>query len=1056
MMKKTTNLILFLVTFILTGCSFSFSTGTSDSTSSGLTENIDNFEFVVDEKLQYVSEEDYYRLILYAGEEYQIKTTIDESLGNDYYLKYTTNAENDSDFTLTENGYVETNTILEENGVFSIYADLYKKGSNNRIVRKYIIFSLMDGEYANITLTNDNLEFDSATSTDSITMDSGSSYSISYTVSYNVSYVLNFTLKDPSYSSFMNVDNKGNIVTNKTSEDKVGEITIKTIGPSGVLDEIYLKVNLKKSEDFKDELKVYNKLDASEINNGDTLTLYTEQEVAFDVEFNGEEKTNVITIGDPLILTVDNSTNTIKAIKEGTSTVDFTYQEKQVTITINVIKDEVVSIFAENEGSSFIIINDDLHYLDKMYATYQSGSQKEITDNSLISIKISNKDANYKSVLFTYEKVTVTYVVKYYVVNEYKGLSSAYDNNDLFNNSLYGTASVLPNEGTVKILVVPVWFNDSNKFFDESQKDQIIEDIEYTMNGERPNSELKSLKQYYEIQSYGAIKMDITVSDFYTSSTSYKDYTDNNDNSKTYNDNILARDATNWYFNKNTNEKFEDYDLNKDGYLDGLILMYGANYYGLSTDGNSSYAFESTNYGDSEYNYNTYCFCPIGGLYGLAKKEPTTQLTASDLSETYAKDFRRSSRVIIHEVGHMFGNEDLYEKNSSQEKYSPAGGFVMQDNNYGGHDPYHVNQIGWSKPQVYASSDYELGDKITIHLADFQSTGQNIILTNTWNSYDSLYDEYLILELFTPTGLNEFDSKYTYMNSISSGIRLWHVNASLMDYSNNGKNTSEIISGNIYELGSSNYDYENENDTLHLIRNNSNETYNTKSGIPNDNVLFEAGDSFDMETFKSQFINGDKLDNGDKLGWKFVVEEIYMNDDGTYGSIITLERVDNVQTEFSTTIALNRSDLETPDGEEDYSEEIFGKDGEFSFIYKYVTPPSYYEQGYPISSKGMCLFASSDGNGGYIDLSINPVDGKEVRINSISIAYSRLTKASLTVIVDGQNLQGQQFTPTVDGAYGYIFDVNSTSVRIQNQYNETIDHWSVLSILEITIDYTII
>lgn len=53
MMKKTTNLILFLVTFILTGCSFSFSTGTSDSTSSGLTEIIDNFEFVVDDKFQF-------------------------------------------------------------------------------------------------------------------------------------------------------------------------------------------------------------------------------------------------------------------------------------------------------------------------------------------------------------------------------------------------------------------------------------------------------------------------------------------------------------------------------------------------------------------------------------------------------------------------------------------------------------------------------------------------------------------------------------------------------------------------------------------------------------------------------------------------------------------------------------------------------------------------------------------------------------------------------------------------------------------------------------------
>ena len=65
-------------------------------------------------------------------------------------------------------------------------------------------------------------------------------------------------------------------------------------------------------------------------------------------------------------------------------------------------------------------------------------------------------------------------------------------------------------------------------------------------------------------------------------------------------------------------------------------------------------------------------------MYGLAKKEPTTQLTVSDLSETYAKNFRSSARIIIHEVGHMFGNVDLYENSrANEDKYSPAGGFEI-------------------------------------------------------------------------------------------------------------------------------------------------------------------------------------------------------------------------------------------------------------------------------------------------------------------------------------------------------------------------------------------
>lgn len=1062
-MKKYNNPLFILIlvfSLFLSGCSFIPPISSSNPSNSTPSITVTDFEFVTDDRLTYSEEEKYYSLDLYADEKYQIRTTIDDLLGDDYYLKYTTNAEDDDhSFTLTETGYIETASSIDDFSISSVYAELYKKGETRRIARKYIILSTLTGDYANITLTNDNLSFESDTSTYTMTMDSGSGFNISYSVSYNTAYVLSIFLKDPSCSSFVSVDDKGEITTNKIGEDKVVEIVIKATGSSGVLDEVYLKINLKKSEEIKDELIVYNKFNASEVKDGDTITIYKEQELSFDVLYNGESKTNVISVVDSNILQVNDDSNLIKGLKSGTSAVSFKYEEKTITITIKVINDTLISIEARNKGNDFVIINNKLHYLNNLIANYQSGNSKEIKNDVLVLISIVDKDDLYKTVTFTYKEddntTSVNYDVRFFEVEEYEGKETTYDNNDYYNNNYYGTAQVLPNNGNVKILVVPVWFNDSNVFFNTSQKEQILEDIEYTMNANRPNTELSSVKQYYEAQSYGAITMDIKVSDFYTSNTSYKDYTDNNQNSKTNNDNILATDAIRWYFENNKDEKFEDYDLNSDGYLDGIILLYGANYYGNESDGNSSYAFESTNYGNEDYSYNTMSFCPIGGLYGLAKDTPTTQLTTLDLSKTFERDFKSSSRVIIHEMGHMFGNKDLYESASSKEKYLPAGGFLMQDNNYGGHDPLHVNLIGWSKPEIYASSDYELGDKLTIHLEDFQSSGQNVILTNAWNSSNSLFDEYLIIELFAPTGLNEFDAKGIYVKPIESGIRLWHANSSLIDYANNGNLTSEIISGHIYGLASSNYDHENEYDTLHLIRNNPNEEYNTTSSVAYNDVLFEAGDSFDMETFKSQFINGDKLDNGNKLGWEFKVETIYKNIDGTYGAIITLERVENVKTDFVQTISLTRSDLNEPTGEEDYSTEIFGEDGAFTFKYKYVTPPSAYEAGYPISSNGMCLFAAVNGDGGYIDLSINSIDGKEVCINSISITYSKLTNASLTVLADGNAVTGDILDSIIDGTYVYEFDVNSSSVRIQNQFDGEINHWSVITILDITIDYTI-
>ena len=180
-MRKTKNslFLLFLVlSLILSGCFFtSFNSSSNTNSSNEQIENITSFDFVLDDKLIYSAEDDYHILTLYENESYQIKTTIDDILGDNYFLKYTTSSDN-TDFTLSENGYIVVSSSINENSAITVYVELYKEGSSKRIERKYIIVSLRIGEYANITLNNDNLVYDSPTSTYTMTMDSGSKYNI--------------------------------------------------------------------------------------------------------------------------------------------------------------------------------------------------------------------------------------------------------------------------------------------------------------------------------------------------------------------------------------------------------------------------------------------------------------------------------------------------------------------------------------------------------------------------------------------------------------------------------------------------------------------------------------------------------------------------------------------------------------------------------------------------------------------------------------------------------------------------------------------------------------
>ena len=1059
-MKNKFFPILISSVLLLSSCSL-FDGGKKSSDPS----DINTFEFVTDASLIYKDDgsNPYYLLTMYVDDEYQIRTTIDNKLEDKYQLTYE-NAD-ETIYTVSSTGLV---TAIGK-GVKSFWVNLLRKSDSKKLARKYIIINVKvpTQEHANITLTDESMTYDSATRTYSLTLESGTSYPIRYSVDYNVAFGKKFELSNTEYSSFMSVSSGGVISSEKLSESKDGQVTIQTISTDGkkVYDTVYLNVHLTPST-VVHSFEVSVNETGQKIKDQDKLTLHLGDTLSFLIQYDSSSLHDVMSVTNINVLTLDNSTNKITGKAIGKSNVAFTYLNQSITIEVEVINDPLVEIYTKNGGDDLIVVNDTVQYLGNMLAKYASGRESDITKSENLTYVIRDKDATYKTVTFTYtsegESKSVSYDVRFFNPETYIENTTAYTLADYFNNHHSGRYYPLPKEGTVHMLVIPVWFTNSTSFFNTDQKEEIIADLDYVFNADRSGNECYSVKSFYETESKGKLKLNITISDFYESNTSSKVYGDTvqTDINKTHS---LADSAINWYFNKNTNESISDYDANNDGLVDAVTLLYAANYYGTIGDQNGTTAFQFKNTEGSSHRYNNGSFSPIGGIYGFNKNSTTMGKDVKDLSSYYPSYyFLTGAKTIIHETGHMFGMDDLYEDNHAQTKYYPAGRFTMQASDLGGHDPYQMNLVGWSKPQIYDASNYEIGDEVVVKIEDFITTGNNILLTREMNEHNSLFDEYMLLELLDNVGLNYYQGSFNTNVSFSDpGIRLWHVNSILEDYTTKN-DTTEINDNHVVNLKYSNYDQSSEYDLLHWIRNNPEEPYNTVSTVKNSYGLFKSGDSFDMDTYKSQFVNNGLLDNKEKLGWEFTVNSIYTTSSEKACAIITLKRVDNTRTDFDISTRLDKDITTQPTSDgNDYATTFFGNDDLFSLIYNFndAVEPSYYTQGKPISYRGLCLFAATSGNGGSLVIRIKEKEGYKVLINSISITSTALTNAPLTAIVNGNEITGTSFEGPFNeldnyNELGKTFIVNNDTVTIQNKYtNETLDHHSVLALYSLSINY---
>lgn len=475
---------------------------------------------------------------------------------------------------------------------------------------------------------------------------------------------------------------------------------------------------------------------------------------------------------------------------------------------------------------------------------------------------------------------------------------------DYIEHSAYAY-SCTPSTGTAKLLVIPVWFNDSSRFVKESNKDKVREDIGNAYFGDNETVGWRSVKTFYEEESHGSLSLSGTVSDWYEVNKSYEYYAidEASETSGAPKTSSLVEEATRWYFDNHTSEKRTDYDCDEDGYLDGVMLIYAApDMIALNKDSYQNlwaYCYWIQDYtvqNPANPGVNAFFWASYDYMYGsnIALSRSGTRYSHGDTSRT-----KLDAHTFIHEMGHMFGLEDYYDY--SEYGYSPAAGFSMQDHNVGHHDPFSSFALGWGKAIIPT-------DGAVIDLKPFTTSGEMIILSPSWNATNSPFDEYFIIEYYTSDGLNELDTTYGYMSGAGyvypmgtkeSGIRLWHVDARLL-YTYTGEIkasqiTSDVTKGaavislntNTYDDGSDYarqyvsilasdptadyYDarYANYN-MLQLIRNNTKSSYKPTDSL-SAKSLFRTGDSFTMDRFSKQFVNATKLNNGLELGFTFTV-----------------------------------------------------------------------------------------------------------------------------------------------------------------------------------------
>lgn len=381
------------------------------------------------------------------------------------------------------------------------------------------------------------------------------------------------------------------------------------------------------------------------------------------------------------------------------------------------------------------------------------------------------------------------------LMHTYNSLSGILANNE----------NVCPSIGDVNLLVIPVHIPGS----DEYKTEQVRNDIKEMFFGENSTRNgFVSVKEYYKESSFGKLNFSGTVTDWfdvetYTNVKSVSEITQGNTGTIV---SEILRKAVDWA-TTSQNIDLKDYDKNNDGSIDAVWLVYDHldwyTEFELEYSKNPSYKGDELNsafWNFTYWDYETYpnvdnpttsgfSWASFDMMYtAYASRNENDVVDISDLSS-----IKLDSHTFIHETGHLLGLDDYYATDDSY--YHPAGSSTMMDQNICDLDSYSKMILGWVTPYVVYGTSEILIEKanandhsvivIPSNYEEISDSVESAIKNGTINNFTyefNPFSEYLMIDLYTPDGLNKQDTFGDYIYGreegiTSDGVRIYHVDS---------------------------------------------------------------------------------------------------------------------------------------------------------------------------------------------------------------------------------------------------------------------------------------
>lgn len=422
----------------------------------------------------------------------------------------------------------------------------------------------------------------------------------------------------------------------------------------------------------------------------------------------------------------------------------------------------------------------------------------------------------------------------------------------------------LPSKGESHLLVVPVQFQNG-----PSWTSSRLEVIRKGFFGAPSETAWQSVSSFYSASSYGNlnIKGEIATPLYIPISTSEA-------SKHTSSGQPSPDEYALSYFNSTSqyDSLRVKYDRNSDGLIDSIVFVY-------------------SNAVDSDNGYWAW-------VYWASDKQSLTRPGINSylwMSYDFFADSKYSgygskvdAHTAIHETGHLLGLDDYYQYDKD-DKFDPSGAIEMHSYNIGDDNIYSKFALGWVNP-YYVKTD----SSVTLKLRSSAYYGDAIIINDSWNG--NSMDEYLIIEYYTPEGMNEKDAKSVYTPNgkranrmyTVNGFRIYHIDSRIVELDIRGKmkDYANSIGKGYYAVGASNspsrsrlpgqnaIDYK----YVHLLESSGINSFKTGECASNE-TLFKAGSSFSASA--EFFPNGSSFNSGVAVGYRVDVSEC-----GTqYGSI---------------------------------------------------------------------------------------------------------------------------------------------------------------------------